>query len=263
MTEIICGYPGDRDEALVAYLYDDIDSGRIARAFDAHLATCARCRDELAALARRARASWRAGRRPSRRVRPSRIGRQPPSARTLVARDSRLGAGRRGAPVPRRRGRHREPRRPLRPRRPDGAHRLVERRSRRRPPAAVAPRRADRGRAPWRADLTALEQQLRTELRATQSRPRRRGRRRRAPASRRRRRPAAPRARARRRERAPPAARAGAARRRGDARRRRAASGRSREDRSAASASCQNNTGVEVMTQRQLLNYLVRVSQKQ
>jgi anti-sigma factor RsiW len=44
-----CGCPGDRDEILVSYLYDAIDP--IERAvFDAHLATCARCRSEIADL---------------------------------------------------------------------------------------------------------------------------------------------------------------------------------------------------------------------
>ena len=49
MTDIICTYTGDRDEQLVAYLYDEIDAADRA-AFDAHLKTCARCRTELAAL---------------------------------------------------------------------------------------------------------------------------------------------------------------------------------------------------------------------
>jgi hypothetical protein len=49
MTDSFCGYPGDRDEALVAYLYDDGEAvGRTL--FENHLATCADCRHELAAL---------------------------------------------------------------------------------------------------------------------------------------------------------------------------------------------------------------------
>lgn len=49
MAEILCGYTADRDEILIAYLYGDIDSG--ARlTFEAHLATCDRCRHELAGL---------------------------------------------------------------------------------------------------------------------------------------------------------------------------------------------------------------------
>ncbi|HMD36354.1 MAG TPA: zf-HC2 domain-containing protein, partial [Vicinamibacterales bacterium] len=52
MTDILCTYTGNRDEMLVAYLYDDYsDSGAADRAaFDAHLKTCARCRTELEAL---------------------------------------------------------------------------------------------------------------------------------------------------------------------------------------------------------------------
>ena len=49
MTDFICSYTGNRDEMLVAYLYDDIDPVDRA-AFDAHLQMCARCRTELRAL---------------------------------------------------------------------------------------------------------------------------------------------------------------------------------------------------------------------
>jgi hypothetical protein len=51
MTTLLCGYPGDRDGALVTYLYDDggADSGERAL-FDAHVKSCARCRDDLDAL---------------------------------------------------------------------------------------------------------------------------------------------------------------------------------------------------------------------
>jgi len=48
-TDIRCTYSGDRDEVLVAYLYDDIEPASRA-SFDAHLAACRRCQDELAAL---------------------------------------------------------------------------------------------------------------------------------------------------------------------------------------------------------------------
>ena len=50
MTDFFCGYPGDRDEALVAYLYDDGAEALERQQFEAHLAVCARCRDELDAL---------------------------------------------------------------------------------------------------------------------------------------------------------------------------------------------------------------------
>jgi hypothetical protein len=48
MTDMLCGYPG-RDEMLVTFLYDDPDdTGRAVYA--AHIATCKRCRTDLAAL---------------------------------------------------------------------------------------------------------------------------------------------------------------------------------------------------------------------
>ena len=52
MTENICRYPGDREQAIVSYLYGD-DGGLAPSeraAFDAHLDACDRCRTELAAF---------------------------------------------------------------------------------------------------------------------------------------------------------------------------------------------------------------------
>jgi hypothetical protein len=49
MADILCGYTADRDETLVAYLYGDIEPAQRA-AFEAHIATCERCRHELADL---------------------------------------------------------------------------------------------------------------------------------------------------------------------------------------------------------------------
>lgn len=49
MADILCGYTADRDETLVAYLYGDIDPAQRA-AFDAHILTCERCAHELAEL---------------------------------------------------------------------------------------------------------------------------------------------------------------------------------------------------------------------
>jgi len=59
MSDIICGYSGDRDAALMDYLYGEMTAEGQA-AFDAHLAACARCRTELAALGtvRRQLARW-------------------------------------------------------------------------------------------------------------------------------------------------------------------------------------------------------------
>ena len=48
MTEMLCGY-NDRDETIVAFLYDDLDANR-RRDFEAHVLTCAVCRDEVAGL---------------------------------------------------------------------------------------------------------------------------------------------------------------------------------------------------------------------
>jgi hypothetical protein len=51
MNESHCTYPGDRDGALIACLYDDDAGDRAARmAFESHVAACARCADDLAAL---------------------------------------------------------------------------------------------------------------------------------------------------------------------------------------------------------------------
>jgi hypothetical protein len=51
MTEPSCGFNGDRDLALVAFLYDEPDGHPAERAlFETHLQTCARCRDDLDAL---------------------------------------------------------------------------------------------------------------------------------------------------------------------------------------------------------------------
>ena len=49
MTDMICGYGGDRDEILVAYVYGDIEPDQRA-AFDAHLTKCVHCRTELTEL---------------------------------------------------------------------------------------------------------------------------------------------------------------------------------------------------------------------
>ena len=49
MTNMMCRYDGDRDEILVAYVYDEIEPAERV-AFDAHLTTCAACRAELTEL---------------------------------------------------------------------------------------------------------------------------------------------------------------------------------------------------------------------
>ena len=49
MADILCGYTADRDETLISYLYGEIEPAQ-RRAFEAHLATCDRCRHELSEL---------------------------------------------------------------------------------------------------------------------------------------------------------------------------------------------------------------------
>jgi len=51
MTEMFCNYGDDRDGAIVAFLYDDPDGRGAERArFQLHLPACARCQADIAAL---------------------------------------------------------------------------------------------------------------------------------------------------------------------------------------------------------------------
>jgi hypothetical protein len=51
MTEFSCAYGDDRDAAIVAFLYDEPDASPTERArFDAHYRTCAPCQADVAAL---------------------------------------------------------------------------------------------------------------------------------------------------------------------------------------------------------------------
>ena len=52
MTEYICQYSGDREQAIVSYLYGDEGGFDVVEraAFDAHVAICERCSAELAAF---------------------------------------------------------------------------------------------------------------------------------------------------------------------------------------------------------------------
>src|SRR6478609_5941062 len=49
MSENFCTYPGNREEILVAFLYDEIDAAE-RKTFEAHLATCEACSNELKGL---------------------------------------------------------------------------------------------------------------------------------------------------------------------------------------------------------------------
>ena len=51
MTEFSCSYGDDRDAAIVAFLYDEPDANPADRsAFEAHLRTCARCQADVTSL---------------------------------------------------------------------------------------------------------------------------------------------------------------------------------------------------------------------
>jgi hypothetical protein len=51
MTELTCGYGDDRDAAIVAFLYDEPGASPAERAgFETHLLTCARCQADVASL---------------------------------------------------------------------------------------------------------------------------------------------------------------------------------------------------------------------
>jgi hypothetical protein len=49
MNDILCGYTGDREAMLMAYLYGELGPADHA-SFEAHLTTCARCRSEINGL---------------------------------------------------------------------------------------------------------------------------------------------------------------------------------------------------------------------
>lgn len=72
MSETFCRYPGNREHMLVAHLYDDISPAERS-VFESHLAECATCRRELAGLGtvREQLADW-----------------APPDARLLTSRRS-------------------------------------------------------------------------------------------------------------------------------------------------------------------------------
>jgi putative zinc finger protein len=266
MTDTSCTYPGNRDDALIAYLYDDIDPV-VRETFDAHLTSCGRCRRDLADLrdVRADLAKWtppqpvpssqfsvlRSG-APSPQP-PAPIWRSIPAWAQVAAALLILGVsagianlnvhyGADGLTV--RTGWS------SLPSGPSEASRAEEARG-------VGAAKAE---APWRADLTALEQQLRSEFRTASTAS--------APST--------------------PAVVRNVSASPGDAdliRRVRALEDASRQQRNEFSLQLaaalrdvnaqrradlvridqnlgliQNNTGIEVAKQREMLNYLVRVS---
>lgn len=161
MTESLCGYSGDREEALVASVYNDGDP--VAReAFDAHLAQCVRCRDEFDALrgVRAQLGQWPPPEASFAVVSPSRQfwWREVPAWAQVAAALLFLGVSAGIANLDVR----------------YDANGLSARTGWSKPaaPAPVAlsapSAPGDGTAAPWRADLAALERQLKNELRATQ-----------------------------------------------------------------------------------------------
>ena len=162
MTESMCSYSGDREEALVASLYDDGDRA-LRAAFEAHLTACGRCRDELDAL-RGVRVqlgrwappepSFAAFARHSARHTPPSWWQGIPAWAQVAAAVLLVGvsAGIANLDV-----------------RYDANGLSVRTGWSKQPPApAAGVARGDGASAPWRADLTTLERQLKTEFRAAQ-----------------------------------------------------------------------------------------------
>jgi hypothetical protein len=82
MADTECRYQGDRAEALASFLYEEDGADPQHAAFGAHLAGCDACRDELAALqtARQTLTHWIPP-----ESRPVLVPRQPPQRRSLAA----------------------------------------------------------------------------------------------------------------------------------------------------------------------------------
>jgi anti-sigma factor RsiW len=169
MIETICTYDG-RDDLLVAYLYDEIDTADRA-AFSAHVSGCGRCTRELAAL-RGVRSTLSAWAPPEPRVltdynpvgsepratthepRATRSWHDVPGWAQIAAALLVLGVSLGIANVEVRR---------------DGAGWTLRTGWSRVPAQNAAASPATPASAPWRTDLTALERQLRTELQAMSS----------------------------------------------------------------------------------------------
>lgn len=159
-AQTTCVFSGDREATLIAYLYEDIEPAARA-AFDAHLPACVACRDELAALGgvRAQLSTWspplfavgRSGPAPGLQAPASTWWQAVPVWAQVAAAMLCLGAGAGLANLDVRYGR-------------DG---LSVRTGWTDSPQSAVPRPQPVAEAaPWRAEMTAFEQQLRTELRA-------------------------------------------------------------------------------------------------
>src|SRR5215467_10672979 len=187
MTDTFCNYP-DRDEYLVAYLYDDIDSAE-QTAFGSHVSACRHCQQDLLALrgVRAALSTW-APPEPVFSNPESRVASPASRVASLEPRAARLEPR---APSPESRAASREPRAASWWRempawaqvaaalfvlgvsatianldvRYDRSGLTIRTGWSQPRPAAPAPANA----APWRAELTALETELRSEMKASQA----------------------------------------------------------------------------------------------
>jgi hypothetical protein len=165
ITEIFCNYGDDRDGAIVAFLYDDPDgSGAERDRFESHLAACARCQTEIAALrgVRTQLARWSppepsfiSGQSPSNV--PSAFSNQPWWSRVPVWAQTAaallflgVSAGVANLDV------HYD-------------QRGLSIRTGWSKPAAAAASLSPAADTPWKTDLTALESQLKNEIRAAQA----------------------------------------------------------------------------------------------
>jgi hypothetical protein len=178
-NDILCGYTGDREAMLMAYLYGELTLAD-RTSFEAHLATCARCRSEINGLdgVREQLARWSppepnlgpAGRRTSlvnipalRQTLPSSASAFPVWAQVAAAMlvlgvsagIANLDVRYDKAGLSIRTGWSRGSARPANAVSPDTS-------------AAVGDSRGADS-SPWRADLSALERELRDEIRAAQS----------------------------------------------------------------------------------------------
>jgi len=183
MTELSCGFGDDRDGAIVAFLYDDPDASPAERTrFETHLRTCARCQSDLAALGtvRAQLARWSppepsfalVGRPPSGGGPQPVIGNPPwwrtiPAWAQVAAALLFLGVSAGIANLDVRYDRSGLTIRTGWSTRPGGAN---EARGSETPGTTdVARHDGVATDAPWRADIAALERQLKAEIRSTQT----------------------------------------------------------------------------------------------
>jgi len=175
MTDLLCSYGDGRDEAIVAFLYDEADGSAAERGrFDAHLPTCARCRADVASLGgvRAQLARWSPPEptfaitnpqsNPQSAIRNPQWWREIPAWAQVAAALLFLGVSAGIANLDVRYDQNGLSVRtgwssPSRDARVGGPG----------PSAAAVPQAT--AAAPWKADIAALESQLKTEMRATQT----------------------------------------------------------------------------------------------